>query len=328
MLGAIGGASPPRIGNRILLEHRAVRPPQPIRLDPQPWFFRIAAAWLVIGSFLAFISSFRWSFGAALPSESHVLSEVMLRGFVLQAILAIAPRAFRGHLGAPVVSARRQALLLLLINAGLSLGRRARRFALPGFEPLARLWNVAVAAASCGDGWLRLSQFRSALPRGRTLRWAIPWRGRGCGVCSRARMVGRAPEAACTGKGHRCFSSGSGPLMLAMAHIVFRASARTPVAEPFDRRFRSALAWPLQSCRPSVRCARGLRRAHGPRGSDGDCHPRPGDDRLLRTASVVRAPVRGSTVTYRAQPGTRAVRDSPYPPPSPRSHRIPTWQNP
>jgi hypothetical protein len=153
-----------------------VHAPQPLKLDPQPWFIRAAAFWLMVAAAFALVASMTWESGTSLPVESRLVADVFLRGFVLNMVFAIAPRAFRGHMGLPALSARKQVTILLLVNAGLVawiLGQDAWR--LPGVPWFARAADIALAAAVLLlTAWLRIFENLSQRYRGERYEWQIP----------------------------------------------------------------------------------------------------------------------------------------------------------
>jgi hypothetical protein len=175
-LGAVGGAAMLLASGVYFLAILRVHAPQPLKLDPQPWFIRAAAFWLMVAAAFALVASMTWESGTSLPVESRLVADVFLRGFVLNMVFAIAPRAFRGHMGLPALSARKQVTILLLVNAGLVawiLGQDAWR--LPGVPWFARAADIALAAAVLLlTAWLRIFENLSQRYRGERYEWQIP----------------------------------------------------------------------------------------------------------------------------------------------------------
>lgn len=257
-----------------------VRPPHSLKLDPQPWFFWTAAAWLAVASGLSLAASMRWESGVALPIESHAAAEVFLRGFVLSMILAIAPRALAGHLGLPRLSASEQVTLLVVINlstlAWLS-GQEA--WGLPGVEMLVRTADVSLAVALLAvTFWLRIFSGLARRYRGERYEWAIPmaWFGAVVYACGLAAMAlapaGRDASLYQEGAIRHIFMLGFMlPLMAAMAHIVLArfGTGSVPHENLLTAGFVLLLvAWPLRvlpalASDPPGDFARGLMAAAG-----------------------------------------------------------------
>jgi hypothetical protein len=107
--------------------------------------------------------------------------EVFLRGFALQVILAVGPRALAGHLGLPPLAARKQLFLLAAVN----LSTIAWLVAQPVwvFPGLALLERAADATLAVGllllTAWLRIFSGLSRRYRGERYEWAVPvaWLG-------------------------------------------------------------------------------------------------------------------------------------------------------
>lgn len=206
-----------------------VQPQQPIRIDPQPLFFRAAAVWLALAAVLSAWSLVRADGGVVPISESRLLMELFLRGFVMLAIIAVALRAFPGHVGTPMVPARRQLITFAGLNGSLLAWAAAQ-----GTGPLAEvpvLWqaaNIAYAATLLVlTGWLGLMPMlrpRRGQP-GYTLMIPAAWTGL---VVYAVLLAGMALFAAEGRPGiyqegavrHVFLLGFMVPLMLAMAHIV------------------------------------------------------------------------------------------------------------
>jgi len=234
------------------------RPPHSLRLDPQPWFFWLGGAWLAAAAVLALAASLEWDGGVALPVESHALSEVFLRGFVLQVILAVAPRALAGHVGLPRLSARRQVTLLVAVNLTTLAWLAAQDvWVLPGIAWLARAADAMLAIAMLAvTWWLRIFSGLPARWRGERYEWAIPLAWVGAVVYAATMLIVRVSPA---GDDLTLYQEGALrhifllgfmlPLMVAMAHIVLArfGAGFIPHENLLTAAFALlALAWPLR----------------------------------------------------------------------------------
>jgi hypothetical protein len=203
--------------------------PRRIRADPQPLFFRAGGAWLVAASLLSLWTATRGEAGAVLPAESHVVAELFLRGFVMNVIIAVALRAFAGHLDLTPPTARRQLVVFGLMNGATAtwLGGQGLG-SLPTIETASRAGDVGFAAAALSFtlwfGVLRPLREGFREPR---YRWLVPlaW----CGVVVYAALLagvalwpsGYDLSLYQQGAIRHVFMLGfMAPLMLAMAHIV------------------------------------------------------------------------------------------------------------
>jgi hypothetical protein len=206
-----------------------VKPPVPLASDPHPLWFRTAAVWLTVAALLSFVSSFDPVGGVAALPETRLVTELFLRGFVLCAILAVALRAFPGHLGLPLMPARRQAVLLVAINASLVplvLGSGA--FGLPDVRGLLRAADIALGATILlATGWLGLVQIPAGITSGPRYRWLAPVAWLGAVAYAVALVVSAAARATTDltlyqeGALRHIFMLGfMAPLMVTMAHVV------------------------------------------------------------------------------------------------------------
>lgn len=235
-----------------------VRPPHSLRLDPQPWCFWFAGGWLVISAVFSVIGATQWVDGSALPAESHTVAEVFLRGFVLQVILAVAPRAAAGHLGLRRLQAEKQIALLIIVNAGTLAWLIAQDiWILPGIPLLAAIADLSLAAGLLLLTWW-LGVFagpgRWLKPGGERYEWAVraAWIG---SVAYAAGLVLLAvwpgdPGIYRVGAVRHIFMLGFMlPLMLSMAHIVLARFGTGYI--PFENVLTtgfvlSVVAWPLR----------------------------------------------------------------------------------
>jgi len=99
----------------------SVKPPRPVRLDPQPLWFWTAAAWLIAAAVAGFAGSLRATGGIMPLADSRLTVELVIRGLVLCSVFAVGARAFPGHLGLPMLELRRHRALYILMNVSLVL---------------------------------------------------------------------------------------------------------------------------------------------------------------------------------------------------------------
>ncbi|MGH2633387.1 MAG: hypothetical protein ACRDG3_08245 [Tepidiformaceae bacterium] len=97
----------------------SVKPPRPVRLDPQPLWFWTGAAWLISAAVAGFAGSLQATGGIMPLEDSRLTVELVIRGLVLCSIFAVGVRAFPGHLGLPMLELRRHRALYVLMNASL-----------------------------------------------------------------------------------------------------------------------------------------------------------------------------------------------------------------
>ena len=255
LLGPAGAALLVAAAGVFAWEVCRVRPPHSLKLDPQPWFFWLSSVWLAFAAVLTFALSLRWESGVSLPAESHAVAEAFLRGFVLQVILAVAPRAMAGHLGLRGLTARQQVTLLVLVNGGtlVWLAGQDAGF-LPGVSLLVRAGDIALGAALLALTWW-LGVLDAHRPRRRRYEWLLPvsWVGAvAYGVAMLA--TGLVPSLDLTlyqaGAIRHLFLLGFMlPLMIGMAHIVLErfAVGRIPSINALTAAFVvSMAAWPLR----------------------------------------------------------------------------------
>lgn len=125
----------------------AVRPPRPLSVDFQPALFAAAAVWLVVAAAVELLAAARADGSVANLQEARLAAEIMLRGFVLLAIVGVAVRAFPGHLGLPSMPQSRLRALWAVANASLlAWGIGSGAFFLPDAPLLRRVADVALAA--------------------------------------------------------------------------------------------------------------------------------------------------------------------------------------
>ncbi len=234
------------------------RPPHSLRLDPQPWFIWLSGAWLVIASAMALAASLNWEEGTSLPVESHTVAEVFLRGFVLQVILAIAPRALGGHMGLRPIDARKQIVLLVIVNVGTVAWIAGQDvWVLPGAFLLVRVADIALGAGLLLlTYWLRIFSNLERRYRGERYEWAIPIAWLGAVIYAATLVLVRVAPA---GNDLNLYQEGAIrhifllgfmlPLMVAMAHIVLArfGAGYIPSANLLTAGFvLLVVAWPLR----------------------------------------------------------------------------------
>ncbi|MBK6320011.1 MAG: hypothetical protein IPF51_14805 [Dehalococcoidia bacterium] len=228
-LGPFGGVVMLAASGAFAVAVVRVKPPHSLKLDPQPWFVWFAGGWLVTASAMALIASLNWEMGTALPAESHLVAEVFLRGFLLQVILAIGPRALGGHMGLPLIDARKQIFLLVTVNAGTALWVAGQDvWVLPGAFMLVRVADIALGVALLLlTYWLRIFSNLKRRYRGERYEWAAPIAWLGAVIYAATLVLVRLAPA---GDELNLYQEGAIrhifllgfvlPLMLAMAHIV------------------------------------------------------------------------------------------------------------
>lgn len=132
----------------------SVRPPTRLREDPQPLWFLAASLWFVVATVGGVAGAFRATGGVMALTESGFVVELMVRGFILNSIFAVAVRALPGHLGMVSIERRRQILLVLIVNASLVVwlvGSGA--FFLGDAEWLRRLGNFGLGGTLLAATW-------------------------------------------------------------------------------------------------------------------------------------------------------------------------------
>ncbi|MCK9518100.1 MAG: hypothetical protein M0R74_03580 [Dehalococcoidia bacterium] len=227
-----------------------------ISIDPQPYYFRAAALWLAAAALLGAWALARTDEGVINLVESHAVAELFLRGFILNIVVAIALRAFVGHLGLELLSSRRQLAIFVALNAstvawlaGQGLG------ALPAAIWLARLADITLA----GSLLLFTAWFRVLTPLRRGIRepryeWLVPLAWSAvvvyAVVLAGVAIAGADPSLYQEGAIRHTFLLGFMiPLMIGMAHVVL---ARFGVgAVPWENALTAGfllafLAWPLR----------------------------------------------------------------------------------
>jgi len=231
---------------------------QPLRREPQPLFFRVAAVWLVVALGLHVISVARADGTVVALPESRLEVEVVLRGFVLNTIIAVALRAFPGHLSLPLMTGRRQVVTLATINGGLLAWAGASgAFALPASRGVQQGADVVFAGGLILLTWWLgvLSPLRNPR-RGPNYRVMVPLAWCGlivyAGALGIAAVDGRVNYLSLYQQGgvrHIFLLGFMAPLMVAMAHVVLARFGTGHVA--WEALLTAAfavlmVAWPLR----------------------------------------------------------------------------------
>lgn len=124
-----------------------VRPARSWREDLHPLFFRAAATWLVTASLLVTVGAWQATDGIFPLADTKAASEVMLRGFVLNTVFAVAMRALPGHLGVLPMSWPAQLASIVGLNVSAALWVAGSGFAdLPDTASLMRTADVLLGA--------------------------------------------------------------------------------------------------------------------------------------------------------------------------------------
>ncbi|HNM78240.1 MAG TPA: hypothetical protein PKI89_07750 [Tepidiformaceae bacterium] len=254
-LGPVGAAALVAAGAVFAWEVCHVRPPHSLKLDPQPWFFWLGSIWLFIAAAATFALSLRWDGGVSLPVESHAVAEIFIRGFIIQVILAVAPRAMVGHLGLRRIDARQQIILLALVNGGLITWLAGQDAGvLPGVSALVRLGNIALGGALLALTWW-LGVLDAHRPRRERYDWLLPiaWIAVAVyGIALIAISVTPSLDLNLYQEGairHLFLLGFMVPLMIGMAHIVLErfGIGRIPNVNALTGAFIVAMvAWPLR----------------------------------------------------------------------------------
>lgn len=255
LLGPLGAAVLVTAAGTYAWQVCRVRPPHSLKLDPQPWFFWLSSVWLLLAAALSFALALRWEAGVSLPLESHAVAEAFLRGFVLQVILAVAPRAMAGHLGLRRLTARQQVVQLALVNGGTLAWLAGQDVGiLPGIELLVRAGDVALGASLLTLTWW-LGVLDARRPRHQRYEWLLPMSWIAAVAYGFAMLaVGLVPSLDLDlyqeGAIRHLFLLGFMlPLMIGMAHIVLErfAVGRIPSINALTAAFVvSMVAWPLR----------------------------------------------------------------------------------
>lgn len=211
-----------------------IQPARSLRIDLHPLFFRSGAAWLLAAALAGLAASRNLSSGATPFDESHLVAEFFLRGFVINVTLAVALRAFVGHLGLTPMPVNRQRVLWGLVNVGVVVwGAGSAGFGLSGIAALAAAGDLLFAAGMFWATWaLGIGQaVRSWRRRPHRAQVLVPvaWLGLvvyavTLSVQAVLVLVGGVPltlyEAGATR--HMLALGFVAPLLIAMAHVVLQ----------------------------------------------------------------------------------------------------------
>lgn len=233
------------------------------RADLNTFYFRAAAAWLVLAATATLVSSAHMESGVVPLEETRFWVEVFIRGFVMNVTIAVALHAFPGHLELPAPSQRRQGALFAFLNISLLVWVAGTGgFGLPGIGWLQRAGDIALVGALL-FATVAFGVARSVLALNRSsarYRVMIPiaWAG------LLAYAVGLAIQAA-PGQDLTLYETGAvrhmfllgfmAPLMIAMAHIVL---AHFGVGRVVWQNWLTAafvllvIAWPLRVVPPLI----------------------------------------------------------------------------
>jgi len=211
-----------------------IPPARPFRVDLHPLFFRTGAVWLLVTAVAGLVASMRLSAGVAPFDESQVVAEFFIRGFVMNVTIAVALRAFPGHLGLPQVPVFRQRILWVLLNLSVLLWAAGTSgFGAPGIEVLQSVGSLIFAAALIwATGALRIDRTARSWrhhPSRAQLLVPLAWAGLATYVVvvaiqSVAGMAGFAqPTAFEAGAARHILMLGFvAPLLIAMSHVVLQ----------------------------------------------------------------------------------------------------------
>ena len=206
-----------------------VKAPRPLRSDPQPLFFRVASFWLVIATSLHLLSVLRAD-GPVIPlAESRLVAEILIRGFVLNTIVAVALRAFPGHLDLRPMPARKQAVVLAIVNVSVAVwAATSGAFGLSASAGTQQVADLAFAGVLLALSWWLgvLSPLRHPR-RGPNYRVLLPLAWSGLVIyaitLAAAAIDPRMNDLSLYQQGgvrHIFMLGFMAPLMVAMAHIV------------------------------------------------------------------------------------------------------------
>ena len=236
-----------------------VKSPISLKLDPQPWFIWLGAAWLTVAALMSVASALNAVDGVGLPVETHAIAEVFVRGFVLQIIFAIGPRALRGHMGLPALTARKQLILLFTLNVSTLAWLLAQDvWVLPGSALVVRLADIGLAAGLLAlTVWLRVFRNMRARFKGEPYEWQVPIAWLGLTIYAATLVIVRLADSPGNlnlyqegAIRHILFLGFMVPLMVAMSHVVL---ARFGTGVVHGERLLTAAfiilvaAWPLRA---------------------------------------------------------------------------------
>ncbi|GMU41359.1 MAG: hypothetical protein AMXMBFR23_22250 [Chloroflexota bacterium] len=262
------GASMMAVGASLLaVTVMRIRPAHPYRVDLHPLFFRAGVLWLLVAAVAALVASRQVAGGATSLEESHVVAEIVLRGFVMNVTFAVGLRAFVGHLGLPPMPVERQRVLFGLVNGGIVVWVAGTGgFGLPGSEALTAAGDLLFAAGMLWATWafdiLRAARrWRRPAHRAQLL-VPVAWAGLvayALLLAAQAVLVlgsDTRPTLFETGAARHLLALGFvAPLLLAMSHVVLE---RFLIGRLTGERWLTAafallvVAWPLRVVPPLV----------------------------------------------------------------------------
>ncbi len=235
-----------------------VRAAYSFRLDLQPLFFRLAAGWLVLAGAAALVAAIRADEAVLAIRDSHLTAELLARGFVLNTIVAVALRAFPGHLGLEPLPVRKQVVVMAVLNIALvAWATGLGAFGLTGSGPLRAVGDLALAAGIVlFTAWMGVLTPLRNPAGGPNYRVLVPVAWLGLTVYAGALVVAAPAEF---DGGLSLYQAGAirhifllgfmAPLMAAMAHIVLARFGTGGVK--WERLLTAAFvglmaAWPLR----------------------------------------------------------------------------------
>ncbi len=236
-----------------------VRPARPLRIDVQPLFFPAAGAWLVVAAVISVVAAANATGGILGLADSRAVSELVLRGFVLNVVAGVALRALPGHLGVRPLRQGQMVLVFAGLNTAVVLwlaGSGAPGMAAAG--TMMRVGDVLLALAVVAFTWWSgvLRAFRmpgTGVERYQSL-VPLAWLGLVAYAVALAgfALAGGLHERTLYQEGavrHILMLGFMAPLMLAFAHIVLARFGTGRIAH--ENALTAAflllmVAWPLR----------------------------------------------------------------------------------
>jgi len=132
--------------------------------DPQVYFFPAAAVWLVVAAVVVVAAQLREESLPIPQQDSRLVVELIIRGFLLNAVIAVVLRAFTEHFDLPAVSKSGRAVLLVGLSVGtLCWMLGSGGVGLPDVEWLRRLGDLILALQiGMATWWLGILSSRTA----------------------------------------------------------------------------------------------------------------------------------------------------------------------
>ncbi len=244
-----------------------VPPAHPRSIDWHPLFFRAGACGMFAAAIVAHLAAWRATDGVAPFEDTRLASDLLLRGFVMNTTVAVALRAFPGHLGLPHVPVRQQRRLWVLVNssvlmsvAGSSALGLPQATALQGAGDLLFAVSIGWATMATRVAWV-VKSWRRRPHRAQVL-VPIAWVGAVVYACvlatyTLADLAGfRSSTLVEVGAARHIFMLGFvAPLFFAMSHVVLD---RFLLGRLLGANWLTAafvlliVAWPLRTIPPLV----------------------------------------------------------------------------